>query len=87
MYVFTTYIAAWLPDIQVESSTGTRDRVTVMYDVTWTSEAKLLTNRELTLGYFKATRYTAGTIVHSLIYLHIFRRNDWDIWSYRWSIK
>ena len=26
MHVFTTYVAAWMPDIQVESSTETRPR-------------------------------------------------------------
>ena len=33
MYVFTTYVAAWLQDILVESSTGTRPSVTGLYDV------------------------------------------------------
>ena len=26
MHVFTTYVAAWMPDIQVDISTGTRPR-------------------------------------------------------------
>ena len=26
MHVFTAYVSAWIPDIQVESSTGTRPR-------------------------------------------------------------
>ena len=37
MYVFTTYVAAWLPDILVESSTGTIPSATGIYDVTQTS--------------------------------------------------
>ena len=36
MHVFTTYIAAWLIDVLVKISTGTRPRVTGMYDVTGT---------------------------------------------------
>ena len=37
MHVFTTYIAAWLPDILVESPTGNIPSVTGMTDVTQTS--------------------------------------------------
>ena len=37
MYAFTTYVAEWLPDILVESSTATRPSVTGLYDVTQTS--------------------------------------------------
>ena len=58
--MFTTYVAAWLPDILVESSTGTRPSVTGLYNVTRTPPVWLLATRELPLGYFKATRYTAG---------------------------
>ena len=59
MYAFTTYVAAWLPDILVESSTGTRPSVTGLSDINRTSAVKWVTTRELTLGCFKATRYTA----------------------------
>ena len=34
MYAFSMYVAAWLPDILVESSTGTRPSVTGLYGVT-----------------------------------------------------
>ena len=34
MHAFTTYVAEWLPDILVESSTGTRTRVTGLSEVT-----------------------------------------------------
>ena len=59
MYAFTMYVAVWLPDILVESSTGTRNSMTVLYDTTGMSFVQLLTTRELPLGCFKATRYTA----------------------------
>ena len=36
MYVFTTYVAVCLPDILVESSTGTRTSMTVISNVTQT---------------------------------------------------
>ena len=57
--MFTTYAAVCLLDIIVESLTGTRTSVTVLSDITWTSVMKWLTTRELPLGWFKATRYTA----------------------------
>ena len=60
MYAFTTYVAVWLPDILVESSTGTRPSVTGLSDVTWTPAVRLVTTRELPLGCIKAKRYTAG---------------------------
>ena len=53
------YVGVWLPDILVESSTGTRTSVTVLSDVTLTSAVQLFPTRELPLGWFKATRYTA----------------------------
>ena len=59
MYGFTTYVVALLPDILVESSAGTRTSVTVMSGGTRTSAVRLLTTRELPLGCFMATRYTA----------------------------
>ena len=34
MNVFNTYVAAWLPDILVESLTGTRPSVTGLSDFT-----------------------------------------------------
>ena len=37
MHMFTTYVAAWMPDILVESSTGNRPSVTGMSGVTRTS--------------------------------------------------
>ena len=40
MYVFTTYVAARLSDNLVESSTGTRTRVTGLSDVTQTSDVR-----------------------------------------------
>ena len=33
MYAFTMYVAAWMPDIIVESSTGTRSSMTGLYGV------------------------------------------------------
>ena len=56
--MFTTYVDVWLPDILVQSSTGTRTSVTVLSVVTKTSSVKLLKTRELTLGCFNATRDT-----------------------------
>ena len=32
MYAFTTNLAGWMPDILVESSTGTRPSVTGLFD-------------------------------------------------------
>ena len=49
----------WLPAILVESSTGTRPSVTGLSDVTRTSDVKCMTTRDIPLGCFKATRYTA----------------------------
>ena len=49
----------WLPDILVESSTVTRNSVNVLSDVNQTSAVRWLTTRELPLGCFKDTRYTA----------------------------
>ena len=40
MYALTKYVAAWLPDILVESSTGTRPSVTGLSDVTQTSDVR-----------------------------------------------
>ena len=57
--MFTTYVAVWLPYILVEISTGTRTIVTVIFKVTRTSAVQCLSNREILLGWFKATRYTA----------------------------
>ena len=62
--MFTTYVAAMLPDILVESSTGTRPSVNGMYDVTQTSALRLFITRELPLGCFKATWYTADNVAH-----------------------
>ena len=45
-------------DILVESSTGTRTRVTVLSDVTQTSAEQWLKTRKVLLGCFKAIRYT-----------------------------
>ena len=56
--MFTKYVAAWLPDILVEISTGTRPSVNCQSDITRTSTVKLLTTIELPLGYIKATLYT-----------------------------
>ena len=52
------YVAAWLPDILVESSTGTRPSVTGRYDVTRTSVVRWVTTKQLPIGCIKATRYT-----------------------------
>ena len=40
MYAFTTYIAAWLSDIIVESSTGTTPIVTSLSHVNRTSAVR-----------------------------------------------
>ena len=50
MHAFTTYIVAWMPDILVESSTGTRPRVTGLSNVTCMSAVRRLTSR-LYQGY------------------------------------
>ena len=63
MYVFTTYVAAWLSDILVESSTGTIPSVTGLSEITRTSAVRWLTTRELPLGCFKDTQYTASLFV------------------------
>ena len=55
------YVAAWLPDILVESSTRTGPRVTGLFDVTLTPDVRWVTTRELPLGCIKAKRYTAPT--------------------------
>ena len=60
--MFTAYVAAWLPDMLVESSTGIRTSVNVLFEVTQTSAVQLLTTRELPLRCFKATQYTAYKI-------------------------
>ena len=53
---------AWLPDILVESSTGTRTSVTVLSEFTRTYIVRQFPTRELPLGWFKATWYTAYTM-------------------------
>ena len=64
MHAFTTYVAAWLTDILVESSTGTRHSVTGLSNVTQTPVVQWVTNRELPLDCIKATRYTASHTMH-----------------------
>ena len=59
MHAFTMHVAVWLPDILVESSTGTRTSVTVLSGVTGMSAVQLFPPRYLPLGLFKATRYNA----------------------------
>ena len=91
MYVFTTYVAAWLPDILVESSTGTRPNVTGLFDVPRTSAVRWVTTRELPLGFIKATRCTVCAlvfcvrmflgVVHALVFCVILFR-VWYLLSY-----
>ena len=74
MYAFTTYVAAWLSDILVDSSTGTRPNLTFLSEVTRTSAVRLVTTRELTLVCFKATQYTtthmfSNVVIMTLNYL------------------
>ena len=82
--MFTTYLATWLPDILVESSTGTRPSVTGLSDVTQTSAVRLVTTRELPLGCIKYTRYTSRTprdrelersIIKEEIFLFQYQKN------------
>ena len=56
--MFPPYVAPWLPDILVNSSTGTRHSVTGLSDVTPTSAVRWVITRELPLDFIKATRYT-----------------------------
>ena len=49
MYAFTTYVALWLSDILVESSTGTRTRITFLSDINRTSAIRCCPTRELLL--------------------------------------
>ena len=64
--MFTAYVAAWLPDILVESSTGKRPSVTSLSEVTRTSAVQWVTTRELLLCCFKATRYTAVMVMEEI---------------------
>ena len=59
MHAFTTYVAACLPDILVESSTETRPSVTGLSGVTLMSVVLRVETRELPLDCIKATRYTS----------------------------
>ena len=59
--MFTMYVAAWLPDILVESSTGTRPSVNCISNDTQTSAVQLVTTREIPLGCFKVTWYNTLT--------------------------
>ena len=59
MCVFTTYVEEWLPDIMVESSTGTKHSVTGLSDINRTSTVQLVTSRELPLCCSIVTRHTA----------------------------
>ena len=52
------YVAAWMPDILVKSSTGTRPSVTGLSGVTRTSDVLLMETRELPICCIKATQYT-----------------------------
>ena len=61
MYAFTMYVAEWLTDILVESSTGTRPSMIGLYDVYRTSSVRWMKNRELTIGCIKVTQ---KTVVH-----------------------
>ena len=59
MHAFTKYVAAWMPYILVESSTGTIPSVTGLFGVTRMSVIQWVTTRALPLCCIKATRYTA----------------------------
>ena len=61
--MFTTYVAEWLPDILVESSTGTRPSMTGLYDVNQTSSVQLVTTRDIPLVCIKATRHISEALV------------------------
>ena len=63
MHAFTTCVAAWLPDILVESSTGTRPSVASMSDVTRTFAVQLVTTRDLPLYCIKAPLYTTDLLI------------------------
>ena len=77
--MFTLYVAAWLSDILVKSSTGTRPSVTAMYDVTRTSAVQLVTTRELPLGCINSTRYNAGHTM-KLVLLQILETPLCNTW-------
>ena len=60
--MFNTDVVAWISDIVVEISNGTRPSGTVLSDVNQISAVRILTSKELHLGYFRATRYTADSL-------------------------
>ena len=63
------YVAAWLSDILVESSTGTRPSVNGLSEFTRTSAVRWVTTREIPLGCFKAARYNTGLTRDVVVYI------------------
>ena len=77
MYEFITYVAAWLPDILVESSTGTRPSVNGLSDVTWMSAIRWVTNSNLPLVFTNDIRYTEIALIMRV--REIIEMNYWDV--------
>ena len=75
--MFTTYVAAWLWDILVESSTGNRPHVTGLSNVTQTPAVRWVKTRELPLDFIKATSYTALT--QMIRVQEIIKVKFWDV--------